>query len=185
MRGFISCPAHVRKALDRLRKVLDRFVRVAVLDAVAHAVLDVPLEYHLAAAVKCGFCGVDLRKNILTRHILVDHTVDGLDLTDDLFEPAMQIVRIHALLHCAPLHTGMGMIISPHVQNVNRAPPVSRKIVRTKLLPARLTSCTGFSSEKIHFLLKTVLHFLQFRAILCSRLKKANSRRSSRRRGPK
>ena len=45
--------------------------------------------------------------------------------------------------------------------------------------------CTGFSSEKIHFLLKTVLHFLQFRAILCSRLKKANSRRSSRRRGLK
>ena len=99
MRGFISCPAHVRKALDRLRKVLDRFVRVAVLDAVAHAVLDVSLKHDLAAAVQRGFGRIDLRKNILAGDVLVHHAVNGLHLTDDLFEPAVQIVGVHTLFH--------------------------------------------------------------------------------------
>ena len=99
MRGLISCSAHVRKALDRLRKVLDRFVRVAVLDAVTHAVLDVPLENDLAAAVQRGLGRIDLRKNILAGNVLVHHAVDGLHLTDDLFEPTVQIVGVHTLFH--------------------------------------------------------------------------------------
>ena len=94
MRGFISCSAHVRKALDRLRKVLDRFVRVAVLDAVTHAVLDVPLENDLAAAVQRGFGRIDLRKNILARDVLVHHAVNGLHLTDDLFEPTVHVETV-------------------------------------------------------------------------------------------
>ena len=71
-----------------------------MLDAVAHAVLDVPLENDLAAAVQRGFGRIDLRKNILAGDVLVHHAVDGLHLTDDLFEPTVQIVGVHTLSHC-------------------------------------------------------------------------------------
>ena len=68
MRGFISCSAHVRKALDRFRKALDGLVRVAVLNAVAHAMTDMPLEHDLAADVQRGFCGAVLVKKRFRRN---------------------------------------------------------------------------------------------------------------------
>lgn len=58
-----------------------------------------PLENDLAAAVQRGFGCIDLRKNILARDVLVHHAVDGLHLTDDLFEPTVQIVSVHTLFH--------------------------------------------------------------------------------------
>ena len=82
-----------------------------MLDAVPDAVLDMPFQDHLAAAVQRGFGGVDLCQHILARHILVDHTVNRLHLPDDLFEAAVQIFRVHTLLHGAFLHTGVGMAV--------------------------------------------------------------------------
>ena len=49
--------AHIGEAFHSFCEVFDGFICVAVLDAVAHAVLDVPLSYDLAAAVQSGFCG--------------------------------------------------------------------------------------------------------------------------------
>ena len=100
--------AHIREALDGFGEIFDRFIRVAVLDAVADAVLDVALEHDLAAAVQRRFGRVELRKNVLAGDVLVDHAVDGLHLTDDFFEPAVQIFRVHALSHCkASIHIGV------------------------------------------------------------------------------
>lgn len=51
----ISCvqaSAHVREALHGFREVLNRLAGVAVLDPATHAMLDVPLEHNLAAAVQ-------------------------------------------------------------------------------------------------------------------------------------
>ena len=74
-----------------------------MLDAVPDTVLDVSLQHHLAAAVKGGFRRVDLGQHILAGDVLVDHPVNGLYLADDLFQPAVQVVRVHALLHCRSL----------------------------------------------------------------------------------
>ena len=84
---------------------------VAVCNAVTDTVLDVPLQHDLSAAVQRGFRGVDLRQNILTGHILVNHAVDGLHLSNDFFKTAMQVLCIHALLHLLRLHTIRGMFI--------------------------------------------------------------------------
>ena len=46
-----------------------------------------------------GFGRIDLRKNILTRHVLVYHPVDCLNLPDNFFQAAMQVFRIHTLFH--------------------------------------------------------------------------------------
>lgn len=54
---FQSRSAHIGEALHGFCEVFDGFICVAVLDAVAHDVLDVPLKYDLAAAVQSGFCG--------------------------------------------------------------------------------------------------------------------------------
>ena len=77
-------------------------VRVAVLDAVAHAVLDMTLEHHLTAAMQRAFCSIDLRENILAGHILIHHAIDSLNLTDNLMQAPMEICRIHALSHSVP-----------------------------------------------------------------------------------
>ena len=70
-------------------------------------------QHDLSAAVQGGLRCVDLRKNVLAGHVLVDHAVDGLHLPDDLLQPAVQIVGIHALLHCAAtlLCSGIYVII--------------------------------------------------------------------------
>ena len=82
--------------LDRFGKALDRLIRVAVLDPVADAVADMPLQHDLAAAVECRFGNIDLRQHILSGDVLVHHAVDSLP--NDLFQTAMQIFRIHALI---------------------------------------------------------------------------------------
>ena len=90
---------HIGEALDRSGEALERFVHIAVGDAVTDAMLDVPFEHDLAAAVERGFCRVDLGENVLAGDVLVDHPVNGLYLPDDLFQSAVQIVRVHALPH--------------------------------------------------------------------------------------
>ena len=74
----------------------------AVFNAVADTVLDVPLQHDLSAAVQRGFRGVDLRQNILTGHILVNHAVDGLHLSNDFFQTAMQVLCSPCIASFAP-----------------------------------------------------------------------------------
>ena len=96
--------AHVGKPLHGLGEFLNGLVGVAVLDAVPHAVLDVTFQHDLPTLVQGGFGSVDLGENILAGDVLVHHAVNGLYLTDDLFQTAVQVVGIHALLH-KNLHT--------------------------------------------------------------------------------
>src|SRR5699024_7110597 len=91
--------SHIGKPLHRLGKAGDGLVRVPVLDAVPDAVLDVSFQHHLAAPVQGGLGGVDLAEHVLAGNILVDHPVDGLDLADDLFQPTVQVIRVHTLSH--------------------------------------------------------------------------------------
>ena len=100
--------SHIGEALHRLGKALNGLVRVPVLDAVPHAVLDMPLQHHLAAPVEGGLGRVDLGQDVLTGDVLVDHPVDGLHLSDNLLQPAVQVVRVHTLSHChsLPHHSG-------------------------------------------------------------------------------
>ena len=63
--------AHVGESLDGFGEAFDGLVGVAVLDAVAHAVLDMALEDNLSYFMKCRFCRIDLRQDILARHILI------------------------------------------------------------------------------------------------------------------
>ena len=62
---------HICKPLHSLRKLCNHLIRISVLDAVAHAVLDMALEDNLSYFMKCRFCRIDLRQDILARHILI------------------------------------------------------------------------------------------------------------------
>ena len=79
----------------------NRLIRISVLDAVAHAVLDMALEDNLSYFMKCRFYRIDLRQDILARHVLIHHTFDRLHLTDDLFQVTVKIICIHTLFHFA------------------------------------------------------------------------------------
>lgn len=63
--------AHIGEAFHSFCEVFDDFICIAVLDAVAHAVLDMALEDNLSYFMKCRFCRIDLRQDILARHILI------------------------------------------------------------------------------------------------------------------
>ena len=82
---------HIGKAFHCFGELFNGLVRVAVFDAVPDAMLDMSLQYHFAAAVQGRACSVDLRENVLARNILVDHPVNGLNLTDDLFQAGMKV----------------------------------------------------------------------------------------------
>ena len=82
-------------------KLYNRLIRISVLDAVAHAVLDMALEDNLSYFMKCRFYRIDLRQYILARHVLIHHTFDRLHLTDDLFQVTVKIICIHTLFHFA------------------------------------------------------------------------------------
>ena len=84
---------------DGFRKFGHGRIGIALSDAVAHAVLKMAFEDNLANLVKGAFGCIDLHEDVLAGDILVDHAVDGLHLTDDLFEAPVKIRRIHALLH--------------------------------------------------------------------------------------
>ena len=67
--------------------------------AIPDAVLQMALQHHLPRPVQGRFGRVDLGKNVLAGYVFVHHAVDGLHLADDLFQAAVQIRRIHTLLH--------------------------------------------------------------------------------------
>ena len=90
---------HIGKALDRLCEILDRFIGIAMLYSVLDAMSYMPLKNDLSAFMKSGFRGVELRKDILARNVLVDHSVYSLYLSYNFSESAMQIFGIHTLLH--------------------------------------------------------------------------------------
>ena len=90
---------HVGKALHCLGETGYGLLRVPVLNAVAHAVTDVPFQHYLAHPVQGGFGSIDLGEDVFTGHVLVDHAVYGLYLAQNLFEAPVEIGRIHALLH--------------------------------------------------------------------------------------
>ena len=91
--------AHVGEPLHRFGEIAHRLVQIAVLDAVPHTVADMPFQHHLPALVQGRFGRVQLGEDVLTGHILVDHPVNGLYLPRDLFQPPVQIFRIHTLPH--------------------------------------------------------------------------------------
>ena len=72
-------------------------------DAVADTVADMTLQNHLSCPVKGGFGSVDLGQHILSGDVLIHHTVNGLNLTDDFPQSAVQIVGVHTLSHTARL----------------------------------------------------------------------------------
>ena len=53
----------------------------------------------LTGLVQGRLGGIDLGKDVFAGDILVDHAVNGLNLADNLFQSAVQILSIHALLH--------------------------------------------------------------------------------------
>ena len=97
--AFRQNSTHIGEAFYGLCKILNGFISVAALDAVAHAMADMPLEHHLAAFMQRGFRRVQLHENVLARHVLIHHTVDRLHLPDDFPQPAVQVFGVHALLH--------------------------------------------------------------------------------------
>ena len=51
--------------------VLEGHTKHCVRDGIEHAVLDMALEDNLSYFMKCRFCRIDLRQDILARHILI------------------------------------------------------------------------------------------------------------------
>ncbi len=90
---------HICEALDCLCEALDGLIRVAVLDAVADTMPDVPLQHYLAASVERRPCRVELRENVLAGNIFIHHPVYRLNLPDNFFEPAVQVLGIHTMFH--------------------------------------------------------------------------------------
>lgn len=88
-----------REPIDGFCKIPDGSFDITVLDAFAHTMIQMSLKDDLADFVQGAFGRIDLNKDVLARYILVDHLVDGIALTDDLFETTMEIVGIHALAH--------------------------------------------------------------------------------------
>ena len=86
---------HIGKPLDGFGEVLQGFL-VPLPDGIQDAVPDVSLQHHLAHFVQGAFGGVELGEDILAGNLLVDHPVDSLDLTQDLGQPAVEIIRVHA-----------------------------------------------------------------------------------------
>ena len=68
-------------------------------DPVADTVFEVAFKHHFSGFVEGGLCGVYLGEDILAGNVLVNHPVDGLDLSDDFCKPAVQVCGVHTLFH--------------------------------------------------------------------------------------
>lgn len=85
--GLSSCPlfsGHAGEVLNRFCKLGDGCIGIALGDAVAHAVLQVPFKDDLSCLMKSALGGINLHEDVLAGDILVNHAVDGLNLADDL-----------------------------------------------------------------------------------------------------
>ena len=58
-----------------------------------------PLSADLAASVERRPCRVELRENVLAGNIFIHHPVYRLNLPDNFFEPAVQVLGIHTMFH--------------------------------------------------------------------------------------
>ena len=76
--------SNIGKSFDRFGEILYGLIRVPVLNAISDTVLNMALQHHLTGLMQGRFRCVDLRQNIFTGNILIDHPVDGLHLADDL-----------------------------------------------------------------------------------------------------
>ena len=92
---------HVGEALNGLGEFFDGGIGVPVLDAVAHAVLDVSFQHHLAHAVQGRLAGVDLCEYVLTGNVLINHAIHSLYLTDDFFQTCVHAggIGVRTLAH--------------------------------------------------------------------------------------
>ena len=89
----------LRELFDDLREFGDGLLRVSVLDPVADAVLNMPFHDDLTDLVNGALDGVHLHDDVFAGDVLIDHAVDGRDLSRNLLEPPVEVLRIHALLH--------------------------------------------------------------------------------------
>ena len=76
---------HICKPLDRFCEAGDRLIHVTVFDAIPDTVINMPFEHDLSNLMKGRFGGVYLGEYILAGDIFIDHSVDCLYLSDDLF----------------------------------------------------------------------------------------------------
>ena len=92
---------HVGEALNGLGEFFDGGIGVPVLDAVAHAVLDVSFQHHLAHSVQGRLAGVDLCEYVLTGNVLINHAIHSLYLTDDFFQTCVHAggIGVRTLAH--------------------------------------------------------------------------------------
>ena len=90
---------HICKAFYGFCKAGDCLIYVPVLDPVTDTVVDMSFQNNLPDTVKGRLGRIDLRENILTWNILIDHPVNRLHLPDDLFQTSVKIVGIHTLSH--------------------------------------------------------------------------------------
>ena len=89
---------HIGESFDGLCKIGD-LLGVAPFNRFSDAVVDVTLQNDLTCLVQRRFCGVYLRNNILAGNVLVYHAVNGIHLTDYFFQPSVQIICVHTVLH--------------------------------------------------------------------------------------
>ena len=75
--------------LDGFGEFRNGLIGISVFDAVTHTVVQMSLQYDLPDFVQSTFGGIDLDQDILTGNILVHHFINGLELTDDFFQPAV------------------------------------------------------------------------------------------------
>jgi hypothetical protein len=94
---------HICKPFYCFGKAGNGLVGVTVLDTVPDTVVDMSFQNNLPHFMQSGLSGIDLRQNILTGNVFIHHTVNGLNLTDDLFQSSVEIFRIHTLSHATGL----------------------------------------------------------------------------------
>ena len=70
-----------------------------MLQPVFYTVTDVTFQYDLAAFMQSRFSSVDLGQDVLAGNILLDHFIDGVDLSGYFGQPPVKILKIHALSH--------------------------------------------------------------------------------------
>ena len=72
--------SHISKTFHRLGEFFNRLFRVSMLQSIPDTVLNMTFQNYFSTSVKGRFCGIDLGKDILARHILIHHAVNGLHL---------------------------------------------------------------------------------------------------------
>ena len=90
---------HIRKTFYSFCKAGNCLFNIAVFDAVFYTMINVSFKNNLTDFVKGGFRRIDLREYVFAGNILINHTVDRLNLSDDLLQSSVKVIRIHTLSH--------------------------------------------------------------------------------------